>query len=283
MTSSRAFSLSLFMCWLALFSVSASHAESGDSSDSPCSGKPIVSTPTRPTLSTATDVTQCGTLEAEYGFERQWIGGGSVRNDLTGGLRFGIAANLDFRWASSDYLNLSSPGIAQTGFGDTWLGLKYRYLSQTKVRPSMGLSYTAKIPSADAARGLGSGQFDHSLAFLFSRDVHPFHFDFNAIPELIGRPGGQGYDHHVGFALANWLTATKQLSVVAEPYGYTALNSTTPAFSSVLAGASYQVTPRLVLDTGFDVGVTHYAPRQRISVGITCAMGNLYSLRKPAH
>ncbi len=134
----------------------------------------------------------------------------------------------------------------RTGFGETWLGLRYRFLKQTKHRPSLGLFYAAKVPSGSAVLGLGSGQVDHSISFLASKDIHRLHFDFNLIELLAGCATASGFDHDTGFALATWLPVTHRLSAVVEPYGYTSLNQSSPAFASAMAGFNYKVQPRLV-------------------------------------
>jgi hypothetical protein len=252
------------------------------STESHCSETTVLSVPSRPTIASATDPTQCGVVEAEYGFERQWPGGGVHRDDLTGGLRMGLTPNMDLHWASGAYLNVADSSGTQRGFGDTWLGVKYRFLLQTRKRPSLGVFYQAKVPSGDSALGLGSGQVDHAIAFLVSKDIHPFHFDFNVILSLVGRTVGGGFDHNVGFAWATWLPVSKKLTLVAEPYGYSALNQSTAGFSSVMAGVSYQLRPRCFLDTGIDVGIMHGAPNKRVYVGATYAVANVYSFLTPA-
>jgi hypothetical protein len=261
-----------------LLSTPVSSQDSSANSEPACSSASIVSIPSRPTVTSATDTTQCGTVEAEYGAEKQWIGAGSNREDVTGGFRLGLTPNLDLHWSSGDYLNLSAQGSSQSGFGDTWLGLRYRFLNQTENRPSLGVFYQVKVPTA--AFGLGSGQTDHSIAFLVSKDVRAFHFDFNAIPTFVGQPGG-GFDHNVGFALATWHPVSKRLTLVAEPYGYTELNPATPAFASLMVGGNYKITPRLYLDSGIDAGITYAAPQRRVFVGATYAMANLYSWMRP--
>ena len=239
------------------------------------------SVPSRPTVTSATDTTQCGVVEVEYGLERQWPGGGAHRDDLTGGLRFGLTSRLDFHWSSSDFLHIMDGSGNRTGFGDTWLGLRYRFLKQTKRRPSFGVFYAAKLPSASVALGLGTGQVDHSISFLASKDVHRLHFDFNLIELVAGRADASGFDHDSGFALASWLTVTRHLNLVFEPYGYTQLNAMTPAFASAMIGGNYRVGRRLYLDSGLDLGVTSAAPSERVFIGITYAIGNAYSWMRP--
>src|SRR5262249_53310710 len=139
------------------------------SSERSCRNSNVNSIPSRPTVANATDPTQCGVVEFEYGLERQWPGGGANRDDLSGGIRFGITPDLDFHWSSSDFVHLNDANGDRTGFGDTFLGLKYRFFKQRKYVPSMGVFYAAKVPTANVFLGLGTGQVDHSISFLASK------------------------------------------------------------------------------------------------------------------
>jgi len=271
----RSLQLAVMLIFLAGCSLSQSQGPTS-SGESACTS-PAVSVPTRPTVTSATDTTQCGVVELEYGLERQWPGAGANRDDLTGGLRFGITQNLDFHWFSSDFVHIMDGYGNRTGFGDTWLGLRYRFLKQTKHHPSLGAFYVAKVPSANLALKLGTGQVDHAIYFLASKDISRLHFDFNVIELLAGRSDPSGFDHDTGFALATWYPLTHRVSAVFEPYGYTTLNADSPAFASAMAGFNYRVRPRLYLDTGLDVGVSSAAPRKRVFVGVTYAMGNFYA------
>jgi hypothetical protein len=220
-------------------------------------------------------------MEFEYGLERQWPGGGANRDDLSGGLRFGLTPKLDFHWSSSEFVHLMNAEGNRTGYGDNWIGLKYRLRAQSKYRPGFGMFYAAKLPSASVALGLGSGRVDHSISFLASKDVRKVHFDFNVIELLAGRPSATGFDHNTGCALATWVPLTKRLTGVVEPYGYNTLNPGNPALASAMVGFNYKVQPRVYLDGGLDVGVSHSAPKQRVYVGATYALGNVYSWIKP--
>ncbi|MFL6442664.1 MAG: transporter [Candidatus Sulfotelmatobacter sp.] len=211
--------------------------------------------------------------------QRTWPGGGAHRSDLSGGLRFGVTRKLDFHWYATDFLSLADASGNRRGFGDNWFGLKYRFLTQTKQRPSLGVLYTVKAPSGELAVG-SSGKMDHAFAFLVSKDVKSFHFDFNLIPQLVGQPAGNGF-HNLGLAWATWLPITKRWTLVAEPYGFTALNAATTGFASVMGGFSLQVHPRLYLDAGLDVGASHFAPRKRVYGGVTFAAANLYKWLGP--
>jgi hypothetical protein len=171
----------------------------------------------------------------------------------------------------------------RTGFGDTWLGLKYRFFEQKRYRPSVGLFYQAKIPSASEVLGLGSGQVDHAPSILISKEIHSVSVDFNVTPLIAGRTTRSGFDHNVGFALSAAAPLTRRLGVVGEGYGSTILNQASPAFASTMLGFTYQVQPWLILDTGLDVGVTSGAPRKRVFIGLSYAVANVYSWMRPRH
>src|SRR5277367_866843 len=107
----------LFFLWLALPQLL--DADDSDApGESPCRNAVVVSVPSRPTVTSATDTTQCGVVEMEYGLERQWPGGGANRDDLSGGLRLGLTPNLDFHWASATFLHIMNGNGNHTGFGD---------------------------------------------------------------------------------------------------------------------------------------------------------------------
>src|ERR1700735_1403464 len=95
--------------------------EPSSSAENTCTSSSVISVPSRPTVTSATDTTQCGVVELEYGLERQWPGGGANRDDLSGGLRLGLTHSLDFHWSSSDFLHIMDGVGNRTGFGDTWL------------------------------------------------------------------------------------------------------------------------------------------------------------------
>lgn len=248
--------------------------------DHRCTEAAVASIPSRPTVANATDVTQCGIAELEYGLERQWPGGGAHRSDFSGGMRFGLTPNLDFHWFAGNYIGVKDSDGERNGYGDNWFGLKYRFLLQTKHRPSLGIWYSTKTPTGDLDVG-SSGEVDHQFAFLISKDVHRVHWDFNVIPQMLKRAGGSGFDHNVGFAWATWLPVTKRLTLVSEPYGLTAVNADTPGYASVMTGASFRAHRRLYLDGGTDLGASRAAPVVRVFGGVTYAIGNVYTWLLP--
>ncbi len=231
-------------------------------------------------MTNGADPTQCGVLELEYGGERSWMGN-SHGSEFSGGIRLGITPYLDFHWTAGDFLQIVDVDGDHRGYGDNWLGFSSRYLTQTKNRPSLGLMYMGKLPTGDPDRGLGSGEVDHVLSFLVSKDVQRFHFDFNVSPQWTGVAHNSA-DRNVALSMAATVPLTKRFTFVLEPYGQTALNPATPAFGSLMTGGSFQVNPRFYLDGGFDTGLSAGASGSRLFFGFTVAVANVYSWVRPS-
>ncbi|MGO8932770.1 MAG: hypothetical protein ACLQDA_03590 [Terracidiphilus sp.] len=61
-----------------------------------------------------------------------------------------------------------------------------------------------------------------------------------------------------------------------EFYGDTKLNETQPGYASSLWALVYVVRPRLVIDSGFEAGLTPGGPHRHAFAGLTYSIGNLY-------
>ena len=74
MRSQARFILSTWAALLVGVTLTLGQEQSG-AAETPCVGSSVISVPSRPTVTSATDTTQCGVVELEYGLERQWLGG----------------------------------------------------------------------------------------------------------------------------------------------------------------------------------------------------------------
>jgi len=102
------------------------------------------------------------------------------------------------------------------------------------------------------------------------------HFDFNASYFLIGRSASSGFDSLWQMNLAFSRAIYGNLGFTGEFYGDTRLNAQNPAFASNLWALTYNILPRLVVDGGIDVGLTHGAPQKRFFAGVTYSITNIY-------
>lgn len=241
-----------------------------------CYANSIIANPNRPTVANPPDITQYGVLELEYGWDQPWEEEGPQAKAVTGLLKFGLLCDVELRWGTTSFESQTEGGVTSNGTGDNWLGPQIRFYRQTKRVPSMAFSYSVKIPTANTQDGLGTGRVDHVFTLLASKDIAHFHFDFNATQFLIGRPNASGFDQNQQLDLAFSHVIYRRLQVTGEFYGDNRLNQTTPGFASTLWALTYTIVPRLVIDGGFEVGLTSGGPHFHEFVGATFSIANLY-------
>jgi hypothetical protein len=241
-----------------------------------CYADSIAANPNRPTVADPADITQYGVLELEYGWDHLWAEDGGRQTSLGGLLKFGLLCDLELRWNTTSLLSMTDAGGSRRGFGDNWVGPQMRFYKQTRRVPSMAFGYAAKIPSASTDKGLGSGRVDHSITFLARKDMAGVHFDFNATRFVIGRENASGFDQNSEFNLAFSRPLHGKLLFTGELYGNTRLNPANPRFISSLWSLTYAISPRLILDSGFETGLSSGGPHRHLFVGFTYSIGNLY-------
>lgn len=144
----------------------------------------------------------------------------------------------------------------------------------------MAFSYSLKVPSASTEKGLGTGRVDHSFTFGASENIAHFNFDFNLTRFLIGRPKTSGFDHNTMMALASSHVIHGRFQFAGEVYGENELNKETPGFASSLWALTYTIVPRLVIDGGFEVGLSSGGPHRHAFFGATYSIANLYPGRR---
>jgi len=241
-----------------------------------CYADSIVANPNRPTVANPADITQYGVLELEYGWDRTWSDAGAHHTVLGGLLKFAVLCDVELRWNTTSFLSQTDATGAHRGFGDNWLGPQVRVYRQTKRVPTLAFAYAAKIPSASTEDGLGTGRVDHSFTFLASKDIAGFHYDFNATHLWIGRENTSGFDQNDQLNLAFSRPIHGGLGFTGEFYGDTQLNQNTPSFASSLWALTYTINPRLVIDGGFEGGLTSGGPHRHVFAGLTYSIANLY-------
>jgi hypothetical protein len=234
----------------------------------------IAAVPNRPTFSTTAESVQPGVFEIEYGLELA-----DGHQNINGLLKFGLTSRLELRFAN----NPIERDFGVAGRGDSGAGFKYRLAGQKNKRPTISILYTAIIPTATAEVGLGA--VGHSAGILVSKDFGKHHFDFNETAQWLGRPGASGFDRNYFTALAYSHGIGEKWGFTAEAAGFSWTNGSTPATMTLMAAATYSVSPRLVLDTGAYLAAYGALPRATFFCGVTYSVADLYhrhSRRSPS-
>ncbi len=241
-----------------------------------CYADSIVANPNRPTVADPADITQYGVLELEYGWDRVWLEDDVHQTSVGGLLKFGLLCDVELRWTTTSFLSQTDASGTHRGFGDNWIGPQVRIYEQTKHVPTIAFGYAAKIPFASSDDGLGTGRVDHTFTFFASKDIARTHFDFNVTHFWIGRQSTHGFDQNDQLNLAFSHKVHGPLLFTGEFYGNTELNQSAPGFASSLWALTYTITPRLVIDGGFEAGLTFGGPHRHAFFGATYSIGNFY-------
>jgi hypothetical protein len=231
----------------------------------------ITAVPNRPTFATTAEMVQLGVFEIEYGFEAA-----AAHQNINGLLKFGVVKNLEL-WLLNNPIERDG-GTA--GLGDSGAGFKYKLFPQKKARPTLAVLYIATIPTARPE--LGVGAMAHLLQILVSKDFGKHHFDVNEGVQFVGRPVLGGFDRRYFSALSYSRPLKGKWGYTGEIAGYSWQNAGTPATMTLLNGATYNMTSRLVFDAGAYFSVYGNLPRVTFFSGLTYSVADLYH-RHPAH
>ncbi len=236
--------------------------------------------PNRPPFATPALPTPPGVGALEGGGQRSTLRDDSTTFGTPTLLKLGLQKDLELRLSSPGYLRLAPAGGASvSGAGDLSLGAQWCYLHDGLFGTDQAVQLAHTFPTAPSAQGLGNGAPIDILTLLFSRDAGPYHIDVHLLESWIGLTPDLGGGHAP--QTAGTVSITRNLndrwSVSGELYGLqaTPLNG---GIVSTLWAVAYQVSKRLVLDAGVDVGLSQGAPRYTVVAGLTLGLGYF---RKP--
>jgi Putative MetA-pathway of phenol degradation len=235
----------------------------------------ITANPNRPTVADPADITQIGVIETEFGWSRTWHQQGVRETNVANLLKYAMLCDLEIRWNSTIVTGQSTSVASQYGVGDNLIGAQWRIVHQSRSFPTLAVSYAAKIPTASLSKGLGTGKTDHAFKFLASKDFGGFHFDFNTAYILAGRPQSDGHDHDFLVTLSAAHKLRGRLGITSEIYGFSRLNQDVAGYTSNLWALTFAATPRLIFDSGIDVGLSSGAPHKTVFAGFTYSIVDL--------
>ena len=273
----------LALCFLAAALPRVARAQTQTPTPQGEDDQPDFIVPARPTASNPAEFQRPGVLQLEYGFNGNWRApGGSSEVDTPLALRFAVSRRLLLEFDGDTPVTQAAGGARVTGAGDTQLGLQAVLEHEADARPGVALAYYVKLPTASAAKGLGTGRVDHSALALVSKKVGKTDFDFNAVYLLAGRTTDAGHASSAQAALAASRNVSKRFGLQGELSGFTRNDAQAGAMFT-LGVVTYQVNRRLVLDGGLRAGLTPEAPRLGAVAGLTVGVAVLYRHRGKRH
>ena len=230
--------------------------------------------PARPTISNPAHVPPVGYLQFEQGFLQVGSSSGLAGQfSLVQTMRLSVHPRLMVQFASQPYARsklAASPGVAaslQTDTGDLVLGVQGLMIKERGRRPTIAVGYLRRV-RAGSSPDLDIGGFTQSAVVLASGDVGNFHYDGNFnVSEQVADPvrraqfGESLFITHDVFPekLHDRLEISGELWNFSQPLVSTTRSGTASDLSDavgMLWALGYSVRPNLVLDGGFDRGIT---------------------------
>jgi hypothetical protein len=232
--------------------------------------------PDRPDVTNGTHIVDVGLLQMEVGVQRLRIGPGASSFSTPTTFRFGVADWIEVRFGSDGFVSTTDP-VAGTnsGAGNVQLGAKIRLWADPGGIPVLSILPSVNLPTASAAKGLGSGQSDITLALLTGTDfLTRGHVDVNYGIGMIGSgPGLHRFAQHLVSA-----SASVEIPGPVTPYlEYFWISRQDPRGGNVAAmdaGAIYVINPRFALDGGAQWGLSD-AASPSVFAGVSVILGNI--------
>ena len=168
--------------------------------------------------------------------------------------------------------NVSSglgPRVTEVGLGDIVLRGRYYAVDEKNWWPTIALTARLKIPTADSARGLGTGRFDEGIGFETTKTfAEKWLFFADAGFTWIGKPAGFNLRNQWNYDLGIGYTFTKDvtLSMYYEEYRAAVQGNQNP--QDILISLNYQWTPKVGVITYTQIGLSDGAPAYAVSLGL---------------
>jgi hypothetical protein len=225
-----------------------------------------VANPGRPTVSTPATLTPVGYLQFETGFlYANHSPEFSSQSSLNEMMKYSVLRRIELLVGAGPFAHSRVAGQSSNGAGGVSLGAQGVLYAGEGARPTIALSYFREIYGGDTP-DLDIGSAKNSALILASADVKGFHYDTNYIfSDVI-----QGGIHRAQFG--------QTLSVSHPLSGKFGLSGeiwhfTQPFFRGNAVGnlwaLNYNLRKNLVLDGGFNRGLTGTSTRWEVFAGFT--------------
>jgi hypothetical protein len=222
--------------------------------------------PGRPTVSTPATLTPKGYLQFETGvLDANHSPEFSSRLGLNEVMKLTVAPRLQFIASSEPFVHYRAEGTTANGTAEVFLGVQAVLHHGEKAKPTISASYFRRaydggVPEID----IGSSR--NSVTLLASADVKGFHYDANALFNEQIEGGvrraqfGQtlSISHHLG----------GKFSLSGEIWHFTQPFLQSNAVGNLWA-VSYAARDNLVLDAGFNHGLTNTSTQWEVFFGFT--------------
>lgn len=260
------------MLWLA----TARHAWAQDSATPAVAAQGAETLPANDDVADGTDTTDIGLLQVELGgvFTRPAAGQRGGGTPLM--LRYGAFEWLEVSAGTDGFLAQQAVDTgAISGLGNTLLGARLRLFAARGGMPIVSVLPALTLPTASAAKGLGSGDTDATLALLSGRDLPmQSHVDVSYGVGAIGTGDGSHFTQHTTFVSGS-LGITRAWTPGLTLTWISRQDTATGRALTASADSVLTLSRRLALDASATFGLTRQAPAFEIAAGLSVVLGEL--------
>ncbi|MFH0954109.1 MAG: transporter [Verrucomicrobiota bacterium] len=159
---------------------------------------------------------------------------------------------------------------SSSGLGDILLKGRYYVVTQDGAKPYVDLLAKVKLPTADEGDGLGTGEADFGIGVDVSRWFagHWFAF-FEADYVFIGDPPDVDYDNRTLVDLGLGRQVNRHLQASAFYEYRSSIDPDDADSQSLLASASYRLTPQTKVYGVVEGGLSDGAPDYSVTFGVS--------------
>jgi hypothetical protein len=229
------------------------------------SGEPEAN-PARPTVSNPATLTPVGYLQ----FETGTLGAMnspefSTRVEYNEVIKLAVTRRLEFIESSEPAVHYTVNGISANGVAEVFLGAQVVLLPGEGAKPTISASYSRRIYDGGAPE-LDFGSPRNSMVFYASADVKGFHYDANAI--FNEQLEGPVHRLQFGQTLSISHPLGKGFGLSGEIWRFSQPFLRGNAIGNLWA-VTYAARKNLVIDAGFDKGLTGTSTHWEAFAGLT--------------
>jgi len=258
-----------FMCfWVGALSIARAQqpaADTGSEAKSPSADVPTAN-PGRPTVATPATLTPVGYVQFETGFLSAWESPEfSSQSSFNEVIKFSVSRWIELLATAEPFAHSNAAGQPSNAAGGAGLGVQAVVHHGEGANPTVALGYLGSIYSGDAP-DIDIGSVQNSALVLVSADVKGFHYDanlfFNEAVQSNVRRAQFGQTLSISHPLPHNFGLAGEIWHFTQPYlrGNCVGN---------LWALSYNARKNLVLDVGFNHGLTSTSTQWAVVAGFT--------------
>jgi hypothetical protein len=162
-----------------------------------------------------------------------------------------------------------STATTDSGLGDIILRGRYYVIEESSIMPLVALIGRVKLPTADADRGLGTGEFDEGVGMELTKSLADRWLAYlDGGYNLIGDAPGTNFNNQWWYDVGIGYDVTDKLNMSVFYEEYRALVNTVNNARDLLALANYVVDDTVHLTGSVLIGLSNGAPDYGVGCGI---------------